>query len=104
MKKYLLLSLLTTSLLLTDTTASACTTLLVGKEQTTDGSYIAARTVDGHAQNMTRLALHPRLEKQRGNYISTQDKFTYPLPMTGMAYSSTPDTDDIDSWGGIRLQ
>lgn len=99
MKKYLLLSLLTTSLLLTDTTASACTTLLVGKEQTTDGSYIAARTVDGHAQNMTRLALHPRLEKQRGNYISTQDKFTYPLPMTGMAYSSTPDTDDIDSWG-----
>jgi dipeptidase len=99
MNKRICLGILSVSFLLTTVTASACTTVLVGKGQTTDGSYIAARTVDSILTNVTRLTLHPHVEKQKGMYTSSQDQFTYPLPETALAYSAIPDTADDNAWG-----
>ncbi|MDD3395740.1 MAG: C69 family dipeptidase [Acidaminococcaceae bacterium] len=101
MQKRTIVSLVAASLFLTTSTALACTTVLVGKDQTVDGSYLVGRTVDAGVKDVCRMVLHPRRENKTGKYISSCDKFTYPIPKKSLAYSSVPHLEDSNLWGEV---
>ncbi len=50
--------------------ASACTTILVGNQATTDGSYIIARNEDYQANNAKHFVLHPAEKMQQSDFHS----------------------------------
>lgn len=71
-----------------------CTTLLVGKKASIDGSTIIARNEDGSdsANPQKFVVISP--EKQPTTYISKVNQVTVPLSETALSYTSTPDVDD----------
>lgn len=73
--------------------AEACTAVYVGKDVSTDGQTIVARSVDAHPTNILfNTAVNPRVENQPGRiYKSVNSNFNYPLPDTTYQYFSTPE-------------
>lgn len=76
--------------------AMACTTILVGNEASSDGSFIVARNEDYSANNPKHFLIHPRVEHQKGEFKSHANDFTYPLPETSLRYSAISDFDTND--------
>lgn len=76
--------------------AMACTTILVGNEASSDGSFIVARNEDYSANNPKHFLIHPRAEHQKGEFKSHANGFTYPLPETSLRYSAISDFDTND--------
>lgn len=81
------------------TNHSACTTILVGKEQTENHSMIISRTVDGEMEyEALRFVNVPHAKNQTGMIHAVHNgHFSYPLPKEGLAYSQiytygTPET------------
>lgn len=70
--------------------ANACTTIIVGKEATADGSIIIARNEDNagasDAQNIVRHA--PR--KEAGVFVANDNAFTCELPPNALGYVAFP--------------
>lgn len=73
---------------------ASCTTLLVGKNATIDGSTMVARNEDaGSAINPKKFVVITP-EKQVQHYQSKETKFTIDLPDNPFQYTSTPDATD----------
>ncbi|QIL51239.1 C69 family dipeptidase [Weissella coleopterorum] len=80
---------------------TACTTLLIGKGASADGSTIIARTEDSPngAFNAKKMIVVKPSEQPR-QYQSTISKVVIDLPEKPIAYTATPDADETHGiWG-----
>jgi dipeptidase len=78
--------------------AAACTTVLVGKDASADGSTIIARNEDSSTKNPKYFVVHPAQKNAKGTmYVSTntdleeKDRFTIELPEEQFKYTATPE-------------
>lgn len=72
----------------------ACTTVLVGKDATVDGSTIIARNEDAKTAWTKRFVVVPSETFKDGDmYVSKGNGFTYPMPKETLKYTATPDWD-----------
>ncbi|MGT2843936.1 C69 family dipeptidase [Streptococcus hongkongensis] len=78
-----------------------CTTILVGKKVSYDGSTLVARTEDSQNGDFTpKKMTFVRRQDQPKHYKSVLSSFEIDLPETPMAYSSVPDALGKDGiWG-----
>lgn len=61
--------------------AYACTGVIVGKDLTSDGSFIYGRTEDYERNRTKRLAVHPRGEFKKGSkLVDVNNGFEYIHP------------------------
>ncbi|EAR55754.1 putative secreted peptidase [Photobacterium sp. SKA34] len=91
MKNITLLSALISSAITVP--AFACTTILVGNQATTDGSFIVARNEDYQANNAKQFIYHPAEAKQKADFKSNANDFTYPAAENALEYTSLSDFD-----------
>ncbi|GAA0781617.1 C69 family dipeptidase [Hathewaya limosa] len=99
MLKLLCMTTVTTGLLVGTSimSASACTTVVAGKNATVDGSTINARNEDMSTAWTKRFIVHPhKVNKEGDMYISKANGFTYPLPKESFKYTATPEWDTSD--------
>ncbi|MDO5532735.1 C69 family dipeptidase [Sutterella sp.] len=77
--------------------ASSCTTVLVGREASTDGSIMVARAVDSFSFMPSLLLMNPAApgRKYRGSDDPGEAAFEYVFPADAMRYSSAPDPDTM---------
>ena len=69
----------------------SCTTVLVGRGASNDGSTMIARTDDGHFDVEKLIVVEPK--KQKKVYRSVQSHVEIPLPEKPMAYTACPSVD-----------
>ncbi|MDO4856083.1 MAG: C69 family dipeptidase [Limosilactobacillus gorillae] len=74
---------------------SACTSILVGKGATIDGSIIIGRNEDAKAAWPKRIEIHPR-DSMDHLFISKETKLTLQLPTHSAQYMATPEWNDKD--------
>jgi dipeptidase len=83
------------------TASDSCTTILVGRKATCDGSTMIARTEDSQSGSFTSkqfTVIKP--EDQPRHYKSVLSSFEIDLPDDPMAYTSVPDAPSKDGiWG-----
>ncbi|WP_094752556.1 C69 family dipeptidase [Psychromonas sp. CD1] len=91
MKKISLLATMIASIL--SGNAIACTTILVGSQATTDGSYIIARNEDHSANMAKRFISHPATQGDTSIYRSVKNNFSYPNPEQGLQFTFIADSD-----------
>ncbi|WP_203630734.1 C69 family dipeptidase [Lentilactobacillus fungorum] len=73
---------------------SACTTVLVGKQASIDGSTMIARNDDTFLPlTPQRFYVEPAVSNRDETWISNQNGFKAPLPKSGYRYSLTPNAD-----------
>ncbi|EFI41761.1 hypothetical protein HMPREF0629_00387 [Peptoniphilus sp. oral taxon 386 str. F0131] len=71
----------------------ACTGVIVGKDLTTDGSFIYGRTEDYERNRTMRLVVHPRGEFKKGDkLVDVNNGFEYIHPADSAKFFSTPDS------------
>lgn len=81
-------------------TKSECTTILVGKKASIDGSTMIARNEDGGAPLNPKQFIVVKSEDQPREYQSVISKVTIPLPDDPLQYTATPDVSrEIGIWG-----
>lgn len=68
---------------------SACTSILIGKNATTDGSIIIGRNEDDKPNCAKHLAFHEEKDIPNNHFKSNLNKFEIDLPTHRYAYSST---------------
>ena len=81
----------------------SCTTILVGKKASHDGSTMIARNDDGHFDVKKLIVVSP--EKQPKKYKSKIGHLEIELPEKALRYTATPNVDKKDGiWaaGGIN--
>ncbi|HFR3797020.1 TPA: C69 family dipeptidase [Streptococcus suis] len=94
MKKKLsaILLLLCSSLWIGQPIVSACTGFVIGKDLTTDGSWLYGRTEDLEPNHNKTFRVYPRTENEQGAKWEDQSNgFTYPLPAVSHKYTAVPD-------------
>ncbi len=73
--------------------AFACTGVIVGKDLTTDGSFIYERTEDYERNRTMRLVTHPRGEIKKGDkLVDVNNGFEYIHKEDSLKFFSTPDS------------
>ncbi len=73
---------------------SACTSILVGKAASIDGSVIIARNDDTfYPLTPQRFYMHEAVHDRHEILKSTQNGFEAPLPENGVAYQATPNVE-----------
>ncbi|WP_205839202.1 C69 family dipeptidase [Velocimicrobium porci] len=83
--------------LLVPTVASACTTVLVGKNASTDGSTFIARNEDSMTAWPKYFLVHEAKNNPAGTmYKSTGNNFTCELPAHAYKYTATPENDESE--------
>lgn len=82
----------------------SCTTLLVGKQASIDGSTMIARDEDGGGgANPQRLVVITP-DQQPEIFYTAEGQTEIPLPKNPLRYTSTPDADDsYGVWGGAGI-
>lgn len=73
---------------------SACTSILIGENATTDGSIIIGRNEDDKPNCAKHLAFHEEKDIPNNHFKSNLNKFEMDLPTHRYAYSSTPNWSD----------
>ncbi|GKT04370.1 C69 family dipeptidase [Furfurilactobacillus entadae] len=72
----------------------ACTTVLVGKKASVDGSVMIARNDDTFLPiTPQKVVMYPAVSGRHENLVSTQNGFKAPLPESGYRYQGTPNVD-----------
>ncbi len=80
----------------------SCTTILVGKKASNDGSTMIARTDDGHFDVKKLVVVTPR--KQGRSYKSVISHVEIPLPADPMRYTACPSVDPKDGiWAATGI-
>ncbi|MGO3732597.1 MAG: C69 family dipeptidase [Vagococcus sp.] len=95
MKKFTLFASCLMATVLVSTTADACTTVLVGKDASVDGSTMIARNEDMG----TAWAKHFYVRAANSNpteHVSKGNGFKITLPKEHMKYTATPEWDDSE--------
>ncbi|MFW8053718.1 C69 family dipeptidase [Vagococcus fluvialis] len=77
------------------TSVQACTTVLVGKEASVDGSTMIARNEDMGTAWAKHFYVRPENSNDR-NYVSKGNGFKMTLPKEQMKYTATPEWDDSE--------
>ena len=73
---------------------SACTSIMVGKKASMDGSTFISRNEDRvKAIEPKKFLVHPAVTGRHETYVSPYNKLTVPLPENAMRYSATPSLD-----------
>lgn len=73
---------------------SACTSIMVGKKASLDGSTFISRNEDRViAIEPKRFLVQPAVHDRHETYVSAYNKLTVPLPESGMRYTATPSVD-----------
>ncbi len=81
--------------LIPSTSAFACTTVLVGKGATADGSTIIARSEDADTANPKRVVVHPATTNPEGAVFESKvNNFKIELPKDAQKYTATPEYTD----------
>lgn len=71
---------------------SACTSILVGKKASIDGSTMIGRNEDAKPSWPKHFVIHPRKEfTESQKYLSKENGFKMELPQTQFKYSATPE-------------
>nr|WP_321315442.1 C69 family dipeptidase [uncultured Ligilactobacillus sp.] len=73
---------------------SACTSILVGKKATADGSTMIGRNEDFKSAWPKHMTVHPHKENLQNNHYTSADKnskFSIDLPSTSFKYTATPE-------------
>lgn len=93
-KKRLLIAGLASSMVLSMAVPTfACTGIIVGKDLTTDGSFIFGRTEDYQRNRTMRLVTHPRGEIKKGDkLVDVNNGFEYIHKEDSLKFFSTPDS------------
>jgi len=82
--------------------AMSCTTILVGKNASNDGSTMIARTDDGHFDVKKLIVVEP--QKQPRKYKSVLSHVEIDLPDNPMSYTSCPSVDPKDgTWAATGI-
>ncbi|EAR53860.1 pathogenicity island-encoded protein D [Photobacterium sp. SKA34] len=84
--KIKLISILTAACMTSST--FACTTILVGSEASSDGSFIIARNADHSSLVNQHWFYHQPQTNEGGEFKSTGNGFTYALPKNSLGFSS----------------
>lgn len=79
----------------TSTPVKACTTVVVGKKATTDGSTLVARNEDIGAWSK-HFYVHQATSNGPTTYVSEDNGFKTSLPKTALRYTSTPDGEQVN--------
>ena len=73
---------------------SACTSIMVGKDASMDGSTFISRNEDRvKAIEPKQFLVQPAVHDRHETYVSAYNKLTVPLPANGMRYTATPSVD-----------
>ena len=76
--------------------AEACTTLIVGREASEDGSRIMGRTCDAHGLEVMRVEHTPAVTRSAPwKFTDTVTKFTITLPAKSCAYLAAPSAQKV---------
>ncbi|WP_054666015.1 C69 family dipeptidase [Lacticaseibacillus camelliae] len=75
-------------------TRSACTSILIGKKATADGSVLIGRNEDSKAAWPKHLVVHPETFDQPEAFHSKANGFTLHLPKHAFKYTATPEWTD----------
>src|SRR5574344_395432 len=78
---------------------SACTTIIVGKRQSADGSLICARSEDFDCKLAKNLELYSDIEDGPEKFVARDSKFRCELPKKRLGYSAMPGYDLPGHWG-----
>lgn len=73
---------------------SACTSILIGKKASIDGSVIIGRNEDSQTAWPKHLKFYPHVEHQQVIFKSKANKFELKLPEVAYQYSATPEWTD----------
>lgn len=73
---------------------SACTSMMVGKHASTDGSTFISRNEDRvKAIEPKRFLVRPAVKNRQAAYVSAYNQLTVPLPADSMRYTAMPSVD-----------
>ncbi|MFD1549074.1 C69 family dipeptidase [Levilactobacillus fuyuanensis] len=74
---------------------SACTSILIGAQASTDGSVMIGRNEDAKAAWPKHFIVHPATTATTPQtFVSTDNGFTMPLPQSAAKYTATPEWTD----------
>lgn len=77
---------------------SECTTIIVGKKMTEDGSLIVARSDDWNAVNAKKFKVHPPQKQGPEEFASFNNGFRCKLPKEALGYMGMPPYQYPDQW------
>lgn len=75
-------------------TRSSCTSILIGKAASADGSVIIGRNEDSKASWPKHFVKRPARTEPVADFVSPETGVTIPLPDTAYAYTATPEWTD----------
>ena len=78
---------------------SECTTLIVGKQMTADGSMIVARSEDWNAMYAKNLEMYADTDNGPESFIARDSPFRCALPKKALGYTAMPTFDLPGHWG-----
>ncbi|GAX02776.1 dipeptidase [Secundilactobacillus pentosiphilus] len=70
---------------------SACTSILIGKSASVDGSVMIGRNEDSRPAWPKHFVVHPATTNGQTSFESTDNGFKMPLPKTAYKYTATPE-------------
>lgn len=73
---------------------SACTSILIGKAASVDGSVMIGRNEDSRPAWPKHFIVHPATVTKQASFESTDNGFKMPLPETAYKYTATPEWTD----------
>ena len=76
-----------------------CTTIIMGKEQTADGSIVLARSEDLELKNVINLESHNDTEEGPSEFVAREGGFRCHLPKKMLGYTAMPGTGQSGEWG-----
>lgn len=79
---------------MSDTPYSACTSILIGKAASVDGSVMIGRNEDSRPAWPKHFVVHPAATTDQASFESTDNGFKMPLPAEAYKYTATPEWTD----------
>ena len=78
---------------------SECTTIIVGEEQSADGSRLMGRSSDFTSMTSINFEVHEDTDFGPEEFEAKDSAFRCPLPKKALGYTAMPDTQFPGEWG-----